>query len=365
MSFLDFLSPALTTATQAAGTYQGAQAQAAQDKQKAIVQQLLLQRQQHEQAIKDALMQAQTGEATARTGDLQAQGQLRQYQFEHPKPTWSQPIIGPHGEVQIFDQSDPAHTVQTLPGIQGKPPEPVIGSPEWVKAEIKKAQINNQYGYHPPQMVYEPTPITDPTNPNAPPQVGRFDRRTGTITPTGFGKPVAAGGANGTAVRSQVQVETAAGQAALADQGMRAYEDKVLSGQANLNPLAMHLARAAIGGSTTAEATLNTLNPELASYVRFAKQVATAERMISPRGGSSAMTNAEALLSGAGASGTPAQIQNAREYRAALIHGLQSHSGAPQAHPSTASHAQQLWDAAVAKYGQEKVLQEYGPRPTQ
>lgn len=41
-------------------------------------------------------------------------------------------------------------------------------------------------------------------------------------------------------------------------------------------------------------------------------------------------------------------------------------AAAPKATPAAAaggSRAQQLWDAAVAKYGEPKVLQEYGPRP--
>lgn len=41
----------------------------------------------------------------------------------------------------------------------------------------------------------------------------------------------------------------------------------------------------------------------------------------------------------------------------------QQHS--PDSGAAPASHAQQLWDAAVAKYGQDKVMKEYGARPNQ
>lgn len=57
----------------------------------------------------------------------------------------------------------------------------------------------------------------------------------------------------------------------------------------------------------------------------------------------------------------PQQIAKLRShgYRGGQQHAQQgaAPSGAP------ASHAQQLWDAAVAKHGQAKVEQEYGPRP--
>lgn len=202
--------------------------------------------------------------------------------------------------------------------------------------ETQKIKDENQFGYHAPVFgSYEQVQSTDA---NDKPIVSVLDKHTGTVTPTTTrGKPLAAAG--GMADRTRAQLETASGQAALADQGMTAFENKVLSGQMTLNPLAMRLARAAVGGSTAAEATLNTLNPELASYVRFAKQVASAERMITPRGGSNALAQAEALLSGAGASGTPDQIKNAQQYRGALIHGLQSHGtgglpATPQAAPT-------------------------------
>lgn len=55
-----------------------------------------------------------------------------------------------------------------------------------------------------------------------------------------------------------------------------------------------------------------------------------------------------------------------------LIHGARSFLNMDTPTPriqsdntSTPSTAQQLWDAAVVKHGQQKVLQEYGPRPAQ
>lgn len=61
MSFLDFLSPALTTATSAAGAYQGAQSQAAQQKVQAVIQQIQMQRQAQEFALQQALGRSTIG----------------------------------------------------------------------------------------------------------------------------------------------------------------------------------------------------------------------------------------------------------------------------------------------------------------
>ncbi len=61
MSLLSgLLGPGLTAATQIAGGYQNAQANAATEQQKAIVQQIALLRQQHEDEISNALKQSQT-----------------------------------------------------------------------------------------------------------------------------------------------------------------------------------------------------------------------------------------------------------------------------------------------------------------
>lgn len=67
MGLADFLSPILNVATQAAGTYQHAQDQAGQQKIQQVVNAVRMKQQQQEQAIKDALIKAQTGEAQAKT----------------------------------------------------------------------------------------------------------------------------------------------------------------------------------------------------------------------------------------------------------------------------------------------------------
>lgn len=65
MGLLDFLSPALTVATNAAGTYQNAEAQANQTKIGSVIQSLQLARQQRQAEIENALKIAQTGKTVA------------------------------------------------------------------------------------------------------------------------------------------------------------------------------------------------------------------------------------------------------------------------------------------------------------
>lgn len=69
MGLLDFLAPALTGATQAAGAYQGAEANAAQMQRETMIQSLMMMRQQQAFQTDQALKAAQTNSANA-TGNL-------------------------------------------------------------------------------------------------------------------------------------------------------------------------------------------------------------------------------------------------------------------------------------------------------
>jgi hypothetical protein len=132
--------------------------------------------------------------------------------------------------------------------------------------------------------------------------------------------------------RETAQLAVATGQATDAHALMTAFENKVLAGQAKLAPEDVALAKSALGGSTLADYVLNKKNPDLAQYARGAKMISGAERMITPRGGSNALMNAETFLSGAGAGATPAQIRQAQAYRARLIEGLGAHGAHPAPH---------------------------------
>ena len=71
MGLLSFLGPAVDVAAHVAGAYETAQSQTAKERTQQAIQILQLQRQQKEQAIKDALMQAQTGYYGARANALE------------------------------------------------------------------------------------------------------------------------------------------------------------------------------------------------------------------------------------------------------------------------------------------------------
>jgi hypothetical protein len=124
---------------------------------------------------------------------------------------------------------------------------------------------------------------------------------------------------------------------------MNEFEAGIASGKVKLDPVAFYLAKKALsappGSSTMAESALNTQYPDLARYVRSARQIAVAERLITPRGGSNAMTAQEAALSAAGAFGDPRQVQQAQAYRRALINGLEGHvpGGTTTTPPPTAT----------------------------
>lgn len=67
MGLMDFISPALTTATQAAGAYQGAQANAAVTQRDAQLNALMMLRQQKQFEMEQALKGAEIGKTTAET----------------------------------------------------------------------------------------------------------------------------------------------------------------------------------------------------------------------------------------------------------------------------------------------------------
>lgn len=94
----------------------------------------------------------------------------------------------------------------TPTGFSGKPISPTIGSKEWTDAEIAKAKIGAQYGYHAPVEAYTPTTVTDPKTGQV--HVGTLNKLTGQVTDTGVeGKqPAAGGGAAGQKAKTYVDL---------------------------------------------------------------------------------------------------------------------------------------------------------------
>lgn len=179
------LSPALTVATQAAGAYEGAEANAATSKQNAVMQAIALQRQQHEQELKDALTRAQTGLAGARTDRIN--NPLPEFDLKDAVDANGKPIIA------RFDK----HTgVATPTGLAGKPFDPVMGSPEWIRAQQERAKADNIFGYHAPVQDHFTFPVA--MGPDGKPTVFRANTRTGELASTGTpAKPTGTGGGGG------------------------------------------------------------------------------------------------------------------------------------------------------------------------
>lgn len=317
MGLLDFLSPALNVATGAAGTYENAQAQGAQQKQQQVIQSLMLQRQQKEQALKDALTQSQTKEADARTGDIQSQGQLRQYQLGHPKPE-----------------------------------APIMGSPEWIEAKRQEAIIGNQYGYHPPapQDKYQ---FVQGTDEQGNPIIYSGSTQNGTLTSTGqHGRPLPA---KNSALQQRVQLHY---QPALD-------ADALLDKYGNALP-------AGAGHGTVTNFLTGAVDPDMQQATQAANEFVT---HVGPLVNNGRMTQVDlnqirhTYIPEVG--DRPQLVQQKSQRRKALLQSLHAEtspngggSGTPPI-STTGSQTQQLWDAAVQKYGQAKVLQEYGPRPTE
>lgn len=161
------------------------------------------------------------------------------------------------------------------------------------------------------------------------PIIYRGNTSTGDLAPSTIGaKPSGAGGA--AAGAQQARLLAAVSEARLADERMRAYEDKLLGGQTSISPLQQaagsltsNLAdsHGVIGALTQAgsEYALNKGTPDYAQYLRDASTIGRAEQMMSPRGGNETMVRANALLSRAGTGAMANTINASRMARRALF----------------------------------------------
>lgn len=227
-----------------------------------------------------------------------------------------------------------------------------------------------RYIHDNPVESYTPVQTVD-DNGNA--TVSKIGKHSGVVTPTGAnGRPTrgVAGGAGGA---GNQDLEGARALVAKADADMSAFEDKVKSGTASLDGHSMFLAREVLHGSplkaTAAETLLNSINPDLASYIRSAKQFATGQRMIMPKGGSNMLAQAEAMLSAAGADANTDQIDAARGYRhasmAGKLHSATQPSNGGSTHHAAPTEQQVHYDAAAAALQAQGIdpVSKLGPRP--
>lgn len=280
MGLLDFLSPALTVGTEAAGAQQQAQLQSA-----------LMKRQQEIQAI---LLEKQLQMQGAQIQHLGAQDT---HMANQDNPTVRGNIAGAEAVAtgaKAKNEADVTHLQnEDNPTVQGN---------------LAHARAQGEVGPHVQQA-------TETFNQNLPgqEQLARIRALSNPMAQTQL-----------------TRLSQAAGQAHDADTGMRAYEQKILSGQVQIDGPSMIAARAMLSGgpvqATAAEAILNKSNPDLAEYIRNAKAMSTVERMIMPRGGSNYMSQAEQALSGVGTGAGANLVHQAQKYRSRILESLDRES---------------------------------------
>lgn len=164
-----------------------------------------------------------------------------------------------------------------------------------------------------------------------------------------------------------------------ADANMREFEDGLANGTRRISASAQVLGRVANAFThddplsqltqSGALSALNTTDPDLARYIRRGLSFAEGESMISQRP-SDFRTKMAAFLSTAASGSGPEMVHDIQGRRGAILKPLNGmgSSGAQPAPPNGGqppppTHAQQLWDAAVAKHGRARVIAEYGERP--
>ena len=144
------LGPALTVATQSAGTYQQGQANAQQAQTQALMQQIALKRQADQDALRNALVQAQTGEAGART--VEANARSNALQNPVPKPAPRPVVVAPGGTV-LGPDNKPVYTA---------PPAPKIDQSGEVSERQREQGWRQTYSKRVAELQQ---PQVDPTNP--------------------------------------------------------------------------------------------------------------------------------------------------------------------------------------------------------
>lgn len=337
MGAFDFLSPLATTLTQDVGAQRAGQTAAnARVTDDAFERAKLLMAMRAQQSTLD-VNAANRGEMLARTAALQ-----------NPKPQRTVKQLADGSLVAIDESTGTASPVQygqpgATPGAtqQGgpaapasaAPPQPlkalvptkppVVGSPEWKDAQRFKAGLTKQPADH----------YTFPTGVDAQgnPVIMRANTQTGDIAPSGQdAKTGVGGGGSASAQSQQARLMAAVAEARLADERMRTFEDSLLSGKKQINPLEqtggtlmtnLSGSHSAPGALTQAfsELALNKTDPEYAQYLRDAATIGRAEQMMSPRGGNETMVRANALLSRAGTGAMKNTIDASRMARQALF----------------------------------------------
>lgn len=286
-------------------------------------------------------------------------------------------------------------SLQTTFDSLNKPSGPPMGSPAWIAAKDAEARIGAKY------RAPEPAQLVDVPDPQHPGQTVKAwaDPRTHQITVTDQ-SALNKGGGGGAMSGMTMQVLNRLGMSAkdirASIQQMNDYENDP-NGLAAVTPGMATAAQVATSQSPSEnKGALSTLNNAAGSWMSSNAQKAMADDPALQRyrtylfnkqrvglafGETLPRVNQEIIkmesqMSGGDLSQNPTllkAIQDRREYGASQLEsmlgnmpgntsgGNQSGTATPVAAKGTS--VQQLWDAAVAKYGQARVMKEYGPRP--
>lgn len=363
------LASLLTPASQARASYsQGqreGQASARGQQNDALKNALLLRQvqQQEEQArLAQALNQAQVGHLGAQSEallrpspaprDYVKEHELnRQFDVEHPLPTAGQ-------------QPD-RELVQVLRN----------GKRVWVP---RASAVGEEAPSTEPQQSF--TPVTLGGGPDQPATVKAFNTRSGKLGETlGEAKPPTTRIESAINTSAKARLEAAVSEMNNAHGGMGEYEEKLKAGTANINGLAQFAGRVANSFThddplsmtiqSTALATLNKANPELARYIRRALSFAEGESMVSQRP-SDFRTKMAAFLSAAASGASPEMIGDIQSRRTSILDPLnrtvgtsQSKGGVPSSGPSPLQQKRAAAEAHLKAQGKtpEEILQILGP----
>lgn len=201
------------------------------------------------------------------------------------------------------------------------PHNPTYGSPEWRQAEIDKADIGREHGYHPPreqQLVQVQGPDGDPIWVPKDQAVGQKAKTTTRIE-------------SATNTAATARLTAAVSEMNNANAGMAEFEAGLKSGKYTINGLQQFAGR--IANSFTHDdplsmtlqsaslATLNKTNPELARYIRRGLSFAEGESMISQRP-SDFRTKMSAFLSQAASGASPEMIADIESRRMSILNPL-------------------------------------------
>lgn len=336
MGFLDFLSPALTVATGAAGAYEQGKTERAATEQKNTLTMLAQLRQAQQDAEKRTMDAANVQHLGAQTRLYGAQAD----QIGEPKP--ASPItLAPGAKLLTprkgggYDETanNPKDENETWKLsndwlFNGQPiRESNRGNYQTVAGQPVEAGKLTRYTAPPNAAPSQLVDIDDPKNPGQKIKAWADPRKL-SVTPTEFKAPASVGLGSAINKSSEARASAATSEMNNAHNGMASYEKGLADGTITIKAPAQLLQRMANSFthddpiSQTAQSAalvlLNTQDKELARYIRRGLSFAEGESMISQRP-SDFRTKLAAFLSTAASGASPEMIADIQSRRNSIL----------------------------------------------